>query len=279
MVTLGTRTRHDVLLPRLTRVLVLLPPSEGKAPPPRSGRSLALDELPFPELAATRRSVLEALVRLAEGPRDQAVAALGLAVGQAAEVDRNARLFIAPTLTAERLYTGVLYDALGLPTLTSAARRRARSTVLVTSAAFGVLRLADRVPSYRLSMAARLPGLPPLASMWRPSLTSVVPTLAGRRGLVIDLRSGTYAGAWRPSGALLLRTVTVRVLQESSPGGQRSIVSHSNKATKGRLLRALLEDGSTPSSAAELSELWRGLGFQVELTPGARQIDVVVAAP
>jgi uncharacterized protein len=262
-------------------VLVLLPPSEGKAPAPRSGKRLDLDGLAFPELTGTRCAVLTALDALARGPRDVAVAALGLTAGQAGEVDRNALLLEAPTMTAERLYTGVLYDALGLSTLTPAGRRRARAAVLISSGTFGVLRLADRVPSYRLSMTARLPGLPPLAGLWRPALSAVLPSAAGRRGLVLDLRSGAYAATWRPAGPLLARTVTVRVLQEAYPGGPRSIVSHANKATKGRVLRTLLEDGGTPSTAADLAELLRGHGFEVEgpVARGAAELDVVVAAP
>jgi cytoplasmic iron level regulating protein YaaA (DUF328/UPF0246 family) len=265
-------------------VLVLLPPSEGKAPSPRTGRALDLEALAFPELTATRRSVLNALERLARGPRAEALAALGLVASQTSEVDRNAFLFDAPTMSAERLYTGVLYEALGLPTLSAGARRRARARVLVTSAAFGVLRLAERVPTYRLSMAARLPGLPPLARLWRPGLSAVLPHAAGVRGLVLDLRSGAYAAAWRPSGRLQARTVAVRVLQEAYPGGPRSIVSHANKATKGRLLRALLEDGATPTTAEDLTDALRALGFHVEgpfagRPDGAAQLDVVVAAP
>ena len=168
--TLGTEARPRAALPRLTRVLVLLPPSEGKAPAPKRGRTLELEDLSFPELTATRSAVLAALVDLASGPRAAALDALGLTAGQSAEVDRDGVLFDSPTATAEQLYTGVLYQSLGLSTLSPAARRRARSRVVVSSAAFGAVRLADRLPTYRLSISARLPGLPTLASLWRPGL-------------------------------------------------------------------------------------------------------------
>ena len=64
----------------------------------------------------------------------------------------------------------------------------------------------------------------------------------------------------------------MRVLHES--GGKRSVVSHFNKATKGRLVRDLLEDGSTVTSAARFAEQLRDLGWVVE-ADGTR-LDVVV---
>ena len=43
-----------------------------------------------------------------------AAAALGLGPTQLDQVARNAGLLAAPTARADRIYTGVLYDALGL---------------------------------------------------------------------------------------------------------------------------------------------------------------------
>jgi hypothetical protein len=69
---------------------------------------------------------------------------------------------------------------------------------------------------------------------------------------------------------------TVRVLHEV--GGKRQVVSHFNKATKGRIVRALLEDGANPRTPARLAEALRDLGWTVEETSakGAAQLDVVV---
>jgi len=104
---------------------------------------------------------------------------------------------------------------------------------------------------------------------------------AAGRSLVLDLRSGAYAAMWQPGGELAERTVAIRVLHERTVGGvpKRSVVSHFNKATKGRLVRALLEQGSTPSSPAALADVITGLGWKTELgAPGrhGQQLDVVV---
>ena len=61
--------------------------------------------------------------------------------------------------------------------------------------------------------------------------------------------------------------------------GQRKVVSHFNKATKGRIVRALLESGATPRTPPRLADTLRDLGWTVELgeaTPKGTQLDVVV---
>jgi cytoplasmic iron level regulating protein YaaA (DUF328/UPF0246 family) len=262
-------------------VLVLLPPSEGKAAPPRRGKPLDLEALTLPELTPTRASLLASLERLAQGPRPAAVKALGLSPGLAGEVDKDAVVSTAPTLPAARLYTGVLYEALDLTSLPPAALSKARRQLLVFSALFGVVRMNDRLPPYRLSPNARLPRTGTLAAVWKPALTEHLPTLAAR-GPIVDLRSGPYAAMWRPTGSLADRTMTVRVLHEAVPGdpSTRSIVSHFNKATKGRLVRDLMLDEVAPRSVDEVIDLWRQRGWTVEAdsaSAGARSVDVIVA--
>lgn len=255
-------------------MLVLLPPSEGKSVP-RRGKPLDLGQLSFPALTEARTQVLDALVSLCTADADKATAVLGLGPTQAAEVSRNAALLHSPTTRADALYTGVLYDHLDLASLDGAARRRATRWLAVTSSVFGLVRPGDRLPSYRLSGDISLPGLGGVAPHWRGVLDPVAREAAGR-GLVVDLRSGTYAAFWRPGPDLAPRLATVRVLQER--GGRRSVVSHFNKATKGRLVRALLEHGDDPRSPQSLAELLRDLGWQVEVDelPGGTRLDVVV---
>jgi uncharacterized protein len=257
-------------------VLILLPPSEGKRTPSR-GRALDLDALSFPQLADARRDVLDALTALCSSDAAKAQAVLGLPDGLVGEIARNAALATSPAAPAARVYSGVLYEALGLDTLSSAAKRRASSRLLITSSLYGVVRPGDRVSPYRLSGSVSLPGLGTVSAVWRRALAEVLGPEAERR-LVVDLRSGTYAAFWRPSHDQARRVVAVRVLQETN--GARSVVSHFNKATKGRIVRDVLQDGATPTRPAGFAELLARLGWQVEPTPGAKpgaaSYDVIV---
>ena len=258
-------------------MLILLPPSEGKTAP-RRGRPLDLSGLSFPELEPHRAEVLDALVSLCR-TEDAAVAAgvLGLGTTQTAEVVADARLADAPTARADRVYSGVLYEALDMASLSGAARRRATSWLAVTSGLFGLLRPSDRVPAYRLSGDVSLPGTGTVSTYWSKRLDGCVRAAAGR-GLVVDLRSSTYASFWRPAPDLAGRVVTMRVLHEA--GGTRKVVSHFNKATKGRIVRALLQDGAAPGSPARFADHLGCLGWKVESGPAGRhgtQLDVVVS--
>ncbi|MYS24711.1 hypothetical protein GA0115240_16761 [Streptomyces sp. DvalAA-14] len=256
-------------------MLVLLPPSEGKATAVR-GRPLALDALSLPGLTEARAALVDEVVELCAADAGKAADVLGLSPGLRGEVGKNAALRTAPTLPAGELYTGVLYDALGLSTLEAAARRRARQSLLVFSGLWGAVRLTDRIPAYRCSMGVRLPGAGGLAAYWKPFMERVLPEAAGG-GLVLDLRSSAYAAAWKPRGEQAGRTATVRVLQVTVVGGveRRAVVSHFNKATKGRLVRALLTSGARPATPAALAEALRDLDFTVEEGPGGR-LDVLV---
>jgi cytoplasmic iron level regulating protein YaaA (DUF328/UPF0246 family) len=255
-------------------VLILLPPSEGKTAP-RRGAPLDLDGLSLPALAPARDKLLDALVTLCAREPEQAVAALGLSPGLAGEVDRNAGLRTAPTVAAQRLYTGVLYEALDLAGLDSRARRRANAGLLIFSGLWGVVRTGDRLPAYRLPVGTNLPGIGPVAGYWRTELAVALDELAGG-GLVLDLRSSGYTPMWRPAGPAV---TGVRVLHEQRVGGElrRSVVSHFNKATKGRLVRALLQADARPRTPAQLAAALTDLGYRVE--PGERpgQLDVVVS--
>ncbi|MGW2261417.1 peroxide stress protein YaaA [Streptomyces sp. NPDC001780] len=264
-------------------MLVLLPPSEGKAAPGR-GAPLKPESLSLPGLAEARAAVLDELVELCAADEEKARTVLGLSEGLRGEIAKNARLRTAGTRPAGEIYTGVLYDALDLATLSPAARRRAAASLLVFSGLWGAVRVGDRIPSYRCSMGVRLPGLGALGAYWRTPMASVLPEAAGR-GLVLDLRSAAYAGAWKPKGELAARTTTVRVLHSRTDPvtgvEKRSVVSHFNKATKGRLVRDLLTTGVRPKDPAELVEALRGLGYVVEATAPAKAgrtwaLDVVV---
>lgn len=239
-------------------MLVLLPPSEGKASSGR-GAPLKPESLSLPGLTDARAAVLDELVDLCAADEDKAREVLGLSEGLRGEIAKNVDLRTAGARPAGEIYTGVLYDALDLASLDPAAKRRAARSLLVFSGLWGAVRVTDRIPSYRCSMGVRLPGLGALGAHWRAPMASVLPEVAGD-GLVLDLRSSAYAAAWKPKGEIAGRTATVRVLHAPT----RKVVSHFNKATKGRIVRSLLTASGAPGTPGELVEALRGLGYEVE---------------
>lgn len=243
-------------------MLILLPPSEGKTAP-AAGTPLDLATLSLPALTRQRERVLTALVKLSGGRQKRALEVLGLGPKQAAELERNRRLREAPAAPAIEVYTGVLYEALDYASLPSAAQERAGEAVRIASALWGMVAPGDRIPAYRCSIGVQLPVLGGLAAYWKKALAKHV-----HDGLVMDLRSEAYAKMWRTAN-----TVTVRVLQERD--GKRSVVSHFNKATKGRMIRDLLQSDVTPRSPRGLADALRDLKYNVE-DEGDR-LDVIVA--
>jgi cytoplasmic iron level regulating protein YaaA (DUF328/UPF0246 family) len=252
-------------------MLIFVPPSETKAFPVELP-PVELGSLVLPELAPVRARLLKAMVRLARGRGPAALTALGLSESQVGELAHNRELLSAPAGSAAEVYTGVLYDALDLPDL----HRRGVATdqVLIFSSLWGVLRPGDRIPHYRCSPGVKLAASGSVSAAWRKALQTPLAAHVGDR-LVVDLRSGAYASLWAPGG----NAVTVRVLHERESGGSvtRSVVSHFNKATKGRLARALLESGQQPRKPDELADLVRALGYTVEPGPEGSRPDAPTA--
>lgn len=231
-------------------MLVLLPPSQGKTGA-AEGEPVDLRALSSPGLTTTRRRVLVATARLSRTRAGRE--ALGAGSDQLRpEAERNTRWRTEPAVPVADLYTGVLYDALDLASLDEDARSRAGERLLVSSAAWGALRLDDRVPPYRLAMGVVLPDLGGLPALWREPLRAALdPVAAGR--LVVDCRSADYAAAWTPRGQTASRTASVRVLREAA--GTRTVVSHMAKHTRGLVARALALDPAQPETPEELREL------------------------
>jgi cytoplasmic iron level regulating protein YaaA (DUF328/UPF0246 family) len=248
-------------------MLILLPPSEGKAMP-KEGDPLDLAGLAFAdELGPKRAELLDALEQLGEKSVGRAVKALGISAGQAGEVKLNAALRRASAAPASEVYSGVLYERLGLAGLPAAARRRAQRQVLIASALWGFVRPADEIPYYRFSAKARLKGIGPPAAWWRDTLAGAVPDEPD--DLIVDMRSAAYAAAWKPRRAKLL---SVRAFTEQ--GGKRKTVSHMAKAVRGDVARALLLAKKPPADVDAATAIVSEAGFRVEPTPTT--LDVIV---
>ncbi|HEX5526658.1 MAG TPA: peroxide stress protein YaaA [Solirubrobacterales bacterium] len=217
-------------------MLVLLPPSEGKATP-EAGDPVDLGALAFAEeLREQREELLEAL---------------------------DPDLRTAPAAPAAEIYTGVLFQRLCLPELPAKAQRQ----VLIASFLWGMVRPEDRIPHYRFSPKTRVDGIGPPATYWRPALADALPDKEGE--LIVDMRSGAYTAAWKPKRASLL---AVRAFTESA--GERKPVTHMTKAVRGDVARALLKAKKPPTDSESAAALAESAGFTVELSKGS--LDVII---
>ena len=243
----GVRTFLDTFMPRspgqlvhpkgtatVTLVLILLPPSEGKTAP-HSGRPVAWRSLAFPELTTTRKQVCAA-------------------------VDPSlAKAHAAPAI---EIYSGVLYAALDAASLTATQRARLDEQVLISSALFGLVRPGDRIPSYSLPAASKVRGLGSLTTLWREQVSHI---LAASARPILDLRSGAYqAFVAVPHDSCAVG----RVLLERN--GKRSVVSHHNKATKGRAVRALVSARTRHRSIADIAATLEEAGMTCEFHENRR---------
>ncbi|HEX7353822.1 MAG TPA: peroxide stress protein YaaA [Mycobacteriales bacterium] len=213
----------------MTRVVVLLPPSERKA----AGGDRARRPGAFASLERDRARVRKALRR-----RDFDVGQLG--VGPAATrsaMELNRAVDDAPCLPALWRYTGVLYEALDVAGAPAGLRAALDRDVVIVSGLWGAVRGDDPVPAYKLPIGARVPTLGRLAAWWRPRLTPVIGEHA-RGAVVWNLLPAAYAAAVGPlDGAAAVWTV--RVVREA--GGRRTVVGHDNKTVKGALARVLVD--------------------------------------
>ncbi len=244
-------------------MLVLLPPSETKAV---GGAAVPLDlgSLGFPQFTRTRKVLLDRLIRLSGNPA-RARKLIGVPASLDAELARNTELLVGPTLPAIHRYTGVLYDALDVGSMTAVEFARAGQRLAICSALFGLLRPGDAIPVYRLSASSKLTPASTIPSMWRRPFTAVGVDVEGP---VIDLRSGSYAAFGGFPGAITTRVVT------AMPSGERRMVSHFNKHTEGLLARALTVTRAQVTDVPSLLRVARRAGLRADRT-GLTSIEIV----
>lgn len=211
--------------------LILLPPSEGKAPG-GDGPAWKAGTMADASLDGHRHRVLVA------------------ATAAGATVRR------APTMPAMERYTGVLYKELAWATLPAGARRRGERRVRIVSGLWGLVAPTDPVPHYRLKMSAAVGDLGRLASWWRPRLASLLAERA-TGAVVWDLLPNEHEAAMDWSGCEPAQRITVRFLD-----AEGRTVSHWNKLLKGSLVRWLLTE--QPAGPAAIGRFEHPLGYRLD---------------
>jgi uncharacterized protein len=240
--------------------VLLLPPSEGKAPG-GDGGPWAEGAQTFAVLNARRVRVRNAARRAPREPDAGArlLGARGATLERARADWRD--LDHAPTLPAWRRYRGVVWEALSPDTLPAEGLTALRERVLVPSGLWGLLAADDPVPAYRLKMSARLDPMGILARFWRAPVSRALAEHAGD-GWIVDLLPAEHAAAIDPrllGGARLTRVALVT----TSSAGARRAAGHAGKHAKGMLARAVIEAGAR--CAEDIADLG---------VPGLRTVDV-----
>jgi cytoplasmic iron level regulating protein YaaA (DUF328/UPF0246 family) len=176
--------------------------------------------------------------------------------------EANASLIGSPTLPAWQRYTGVVWDHLGLASMSEAAQARARASIVVFSGLLGLVGSDDPIPDYKLKIGAAL-TLPTmsknrsrqkLAAFWQPRLTPVLHDWIDGR-TVIDLLPNEHRRAWSPSSDLDVVRATFIDARGRSAG-------HDAKAAKGQFVRHIL----TSRSPLAAIETWTHPDYRVEIS-------------
>ena len=203
-------------------MLILLPPSEGKAPEATAA--------PFPkahpDLRADTQAILKHIARLAVADRMEFYALKAKEKAAAAHT-LNRTALDAKTLPALQRYTGVVYQNIDVPTLKK--KRSAEKRIYVVSGFFGLISGGTLLPNYKMPINTWL------ARQWKSINTERLQQAAGRKK-VLSLLPQAYAKAIELDNTL---TVDFRV------AGGKKAAGHFGKAIKGRFVRFLIENNIT----------------------------------
>ncbi|MFC0582754.1 YaaA family protein [Micrococcoides hystricis] len=238
---------------------ILLPPSEGKTPAAPTHAPTDLDALLFQQLRADRELVMAGLAEVSASA--DALTRLKVGKSLAGAVEANLDLVDAPAAPAHEVYTGVLFQGLGFAEMSPAEQRWAAENVLVSSGLFGLVRLGDAIPAYRLSMDVNLgvyngTRIGGLASFWKKRLTELFAEKTSEE-VIVDCRSTSYLKSMPTDPD---RSVHVDVF--NTVGGQLKKISHHAKHYRGILagkLVAAAAAGDEPATIDQLVSLVAGL--------------------
>ncbi len=137
---------------------------------------------------------------------------------------------------AIHVYTGVLYQALGWATLSPAACKRAASAIVIISAKYGAVRTDQLIQSYK----AKIDN-----NAIRDRVAAVLDPI--KTPLIVDCRSSTYKTVWHSPV-----DKTVEIAVSTVVDGERKVITHMSKKTRGEIARALLQSRSIPKTPEDL---------------------------
>ena len=211
-----------------------------------------LKALVFPDVLPERELVLAALAEVSASA--DALTRLKVGSSLQAAVAMNIELAGAPVAPAHQVYTGVLFQGLDYEGLSPQEQDWADQNVLVSSGLFGLVRLSDCIPAYRLSMDVNLgvhhgTKIGGLASFWKKHLT---PRFADKAvaEVVVDCRSTSYVKSMATDPK-----VSVQVDVFNTVGGQLKKISHHAKHYRGIVANRLIKRAAAGAQVKDLKQL------------------------
>ena len=215
---------------------ILLAPSETKKP--GGDQSFRIETLLFESLLPARQSLLLAYMNVLQRG-DTAELSRMFGLKKEADIVYYAAKDLPhePAMRAIERYTGVAFDFLDYPTLSSEGKHYLHEHLILHSNLFGFLRADDLIPEYRLGQGKAVGDLFP-EKLYRGAGTPLMDAYLAEED-VLDLRAGFYDKVYRPSHPYTV----LKFLK----GGKA--VSHWAKAYRGLVLRAVAEAGVSDMDA------------------------------
>ncbi|MBU3734216.1 MAG: peroxide stress protein YaaA [Candidatus Planktophila sp.] len=137
---------------------------------------------------------------------------------------------------AIEVYAGVLYAALGWKSLTPFQQKLAQESVVMISAKYGAIRPLDPIQPYKEKIANK---------EMAPKVAQVLDAIESE--LIIDCRSSTYQTVWQSPTE---KTIEVKVF--TLVDGQKKVITHMSKKTRGEVTRCILENGERIGTPEQL---------------------------
>lgn len=227
-------------------MLIFLPPSENKTPATTTETN-KFENLSFPQLNNYRKEIYTKLIEISKTPEAKQNLHLGKNSNQ--EIKRNINLHKEPINQAIKIYTGVLYEALNYASFNETNKQKAEQSILIFSALWGIIKISDKIPAYRLNTKTKLHPKQTINSIWKEALQDTLNQICKEK-IILDCRSTPYKNFWKPPNKKL---VTTKIVQKIAD--KEKTISHMAKKTRGKLANHLLtRKQGTPTTLTQLLE-------------------------
>ncbi|NCU86807.1 MAG: peroxide stress protein YaaA [Actinobacteria bacterium] len=223
------------------KLIILLPPSEGKSPSGTTGTKFAESSGVFGKSLGKQRAGVIAALSNARGGSAKLLGVSGAHLARAQLA--NIAVRGAKTLPAAQRYTGVVWDHLDLASLPLALQKIADKNIVIVSGLLGLVAAGDPTPDYRLKIGASLAPMGKLSSWWREEISGALNKYCAG-AVVVNLLPQEHSAAFVADSESIKSYFHVDLATKSGTAG-----GHDAKAAKGHLARHLLLNRTDPVKA------------------------------